>query len=702
MPLPHHAILFEPLKVGPKTLRNRFYQVPHGPGYGSEKPRVRARYAATQAEGGWAVVSTGICPVGPDGDITPIHTERLWDADDVRRLSVFTEEAHAFGALAAVELGHGGADASSREPRWPLIAPSQLASDVHPMRVPKAMELSDIRRVQREWVAAAERARAADFDIVYVYGGHTHLPSQFLSPFYNRRTDQYGGSLRNRARFWLELLEMVRGAVGDECAIASRHSITTEGPVGVGLEEALEFVTMADHLVDLWDVNIGTMAAWSLDSAPSRFMTPGHELQWTRQVQAVSRKPVVAVGRLTDPDEMARIIRSGDLSLIGAARPSIADPFLPRKVQEGRIDDIRECIGCNICIATSTAGHMSCTQNPTTGEELRRGWHPERALPAERPELPVLVVGGGPAGLECALTLGRRGFQYVHLVDAGREVGGALRWISKLPGLGEWARVWEWRKHQLSVLPRIQVAPRVQLDLDGVLDYGAEVVIVAAGARWADDGLNHITHEPIEGCDATASHVLTPEQVMLEGKLPPGPRVAVYDCEGYYVGSALAEKLADDGFEVRLVTPFGVPAPFTEETLEAGYVRQRLQERGVEVLVRRQITAVEPSAVRLRSEAGTSAELAVDGVVLVTQRVSRVSLYEELLSDPRRLERHGISMVYRVGDCVAPRLLADAVFDAHRLAREIEADEPAVPLPYLREEPVPGLATDPIPLELSG
>lgn len=691
MALDQHAILFEPLAVGPKTLRNRFYQVPHGPGYGSEKPRVRARYAAVQAEGGWAVVSTGVCPVSPDGDITPTHTERLWDEDDVRRLGLMADEAHEFGALAAVELGHGGADASSREPRWPLLAPSQLASDVHSLRVPKAMEIEDIRRIQSDWVAAAIRARTAGFDIVYVYGGHSHLPVQFLSPFYNQREDLYGGSLENRARFWIETLELVREAVGDECAIAARHSISTEsdGPVGVGLEESLEFIQMADHLVDLWDVNTGTLASWGRDSGPSRFVPQNHELRWTEEVQKITATPVVGVGRLTDPDEMARIVRTGRLSLIGAARPSIADPFLPRKIEEGRIDDIRECIGCNVCVATSTLGHMSCTQNPTTGEEWRRGWHPEREVPAKRTDLPILVVGGGPAGLECAMVLGRKGFEYVHLVEGEEQVGGALRWTARLPGLGEWARAWEWRLQQLSLLANVQVAPHTRLDLEGVLDYGAETVIMATGSRWAGDGLNHITHAPIPGCEASSARILTPEQIMVEGKTPPGDRVVVYDSEGYYMGSVLAERLAREGRVVELVTPFGEVAPFAGETLEDGFVRTRLHDLGIGVRTRRRLTAVESGRVLIESEQGRADEIEASGVVLVTQRLSDDSLYHQLVGDRERLRDHGIESVYRVGDCVAPRLLADAIFDGHRLAAEIESPHPSVPLPYEREESVP-------------
>ena len=693
MPLQEHAILFEPVRIGPHTLRNRFVVVPHGPGLGMDKPRSAARYAATKAEGGWALVSTGICAISPDADISPTRTERLWDDDDVRRLSLFSEQVHEFGALAGVELGHGGADASARETRWPLLAPSQLASDCHPMRVPKAMDLADIRRVRADWAAAALRAARAGFDVVYVYGAHTHLPTQFLSPFYNTRSDAYGGPLANRARFWLELLEDVRSAVGDRCAIAARVAMTPEGPIGVCPEDTLEFVTLADELVDLWDVNIGSQADWALDSAPSRSTPQGHQLPWSSRVAEVSAKPVVGVGRLTDPDEMARVVRTGALTLIGAARPAIADPFLPRKIEEGRINDLRECIGCNICIATASQNQIACTQNPTIGEEYRRGWHPElvpQAGPAQR-ETPVLIVGGGPAGLECARVLGRRGLDLVHLVDGAEELGGSMRWITRLPGLGEWARVAEWREEQLRRMANIQLAARTHLSPEEVLDYGARIVVVATGAHWSGRGLNHITHAPIPGADAARAHVLTPEQLLLDGKQPPGEHVVVYDCEGYYAGAGVAERLGAAGHHVELVTPFDAPAPFLADTLEAAFVRARLHSVGVVERCGHVVDAVDPDGVDCHDIFGRAVRINAHAIVLTTQRRSRDDLYHRLVGSPEALVANGIERVVRVGDCVTPRLLADAVFDGHRLGRELfESDDPHVPLPYRREEPIPG------------
>ncbi|MGH3052610.1 MAG: FAD-dependent oxidoreductase [Gaiellaceae bacterium] len=688
---PRHDILFEPVRIGPKTLRNRFYAVPHCTGFGSEKPGSQARFRGMKAEGGWAAVCTEEALVSPDSDFWPVISTRIWDDDDVRNLALMCEEAHRHGALAGIELTHGGGHARAHEARLPAVAPSQLASDYEPFVVAKALELADIRRVQSDWVRAALRSRDAGFDIVYVYGGHSYLPLQFLSTYYNKREDAYGGSLENRARFWLETLELVREAVGDECAIAVRLCVDALGPAGVELEEGLGFVTLADHLVDLWDVNVGSITEWSKDSGVSRFFSEGYQLEWTGRVREVTARPIVGVGRLTNPDRMAEIVRSGAWDLIGGARPSISDPFLPRKIEEGRYGEIRECIGCNMCAARAEHGNqIVCTQNATAGEEYRRGWHPERFDKAANADRDVLVVGAGPAGLECAIVLGKRGMRRVHLVEAEAEVGGIMRWIPRLPGLGEWARVVNWRNVQLSKLGNIEVISGTRLDAAGVREYGAEIVVVATGARWASDGLNFLTHEPIPGADASQPHVLTPEQVMVEGKTPPGERVIVLDAEGYFMAAGLAEKLAADGFQVELVTPLERVSPISDETLEGALLRQHLHDQGIAFRTETTVTAIEPGRISVRHEHGDQLVLEADAVVLCTQRVSDDALYRELRSDEDRLRSEGIEALYRIGDCVAPRVIADVIFDGHRLAREIDAEDPTFPLPYRRERAIFG------------
>jgi dimethylamine/trimethylamine dehydrogenase len=681
-----HDILFEPVRIGPKTLRNRFYQVPHCTGFGAEKPGSQALFRGMKAEGGWAAVNTEEALIASDTDYWPVVSTRVWDEDDLRNLSLMADEAHRHRSLAGIELTHGGVHADGRESRRPSMGPSQLASDYHPFVVPKAMELGDIERVREDWVRAATLSRDAGYDIIYVYGGHSYLPLQFLSPFYNKRTDAYGGSLENRARFWLETLEDVRAAVGDDCAVAVRLCIEALGPAGVELEEGIGFVVLADHLVDLWDVNVGSITDWSKDSGASRFFPEGYQLEWTGRVREVTAKPIVGVGRLTSPDRMAEIIRSGAWDLIGAARPSIADPFLPKKIEEGLYGEIRECIGCNVCIMKAEWGnHIGCTQNATAGEEYRRGWHPEKFEPAANADNDVLVVGAGPAGMECAIVLAKRGFRRVHLVEAAPEIGGVMRWVPKLPGLGEWGRFLNWRAVQLEKLKNVEVITATELSAQGVREYGAEIVILATGARWATDGLNALTHEPISGADAAVPNILTPEQIMLEGKAVPGKRVVVYDAEGYFTAAGLAERLSGEGYDVELATCLERIAPVTDETLEGPMLRQHLHDVGIRQRAGFLASEIADGVVRGMDEFGEPLELEADAVVLVTQRLSNEALYLELAQEPDALRAEGIEALYRIGDCVAPRIIAEASFDGHRLAREIDCEDPATPLPYTRE-----------------
>ncbi|HLN06517.1 MAG TPA: FAD-dependent oxidoreductase [Acidimicrobiales bacterium] len=688
---PRHDILFEPVRIGPKTLRNRFYQVPHCSGFGEVKPFSQAEHRATKAEGGWAAVSTEYAPVSLESDESPAIGARMWNADDAANLGLICERAHTYGSLVAIELHHSGVHALCGEARMNSVGPSQLASDYIYHLVPKSMDLDDISRIRRDWVEAAVRARDVGFDIVYVYGGHSYLPMQFLSGFYNHRTDGYGGTFEKRARFWIELLEHVRAAVGDDCAIANRISVAALGPAGIEPDEALRFIAAADDLVDLWDVNVGSITEWSKDSGSSRFFPEGYQLEWTGGLREATRKPIVGVGRLTSPDLMADIVRRGAWDLIGAARPSIADPFLPKKIEEGRYGEVRECIGCNVCVMKAeTMFHLGCTQNATAGEEYRRGWHPERFSRAANADLDVLVVGAGPAGMECAITLGKRGMNRVHLVDAGDELGGSMRWIPHLPSLGEWARIVNWRSIQLGHLTNVEVIRNVRLDAAAVLEYGAELVVLATGSTWARDGLSGVTHEPIAGALELPDRVLTPEDVMVEGKRPLGKRVVVYDAEGYFVAPGIAELLALEGYEVELVTCLDQVAPVCDQTLEGPLLRQRLHSRGIELRRAVTLTGIEEHLVTGLDEFGEPVQHETSGIVLVTQRLSDDALYHELAMDRDLLERWGIVGLYRTGDCVAPRIPADAIFDGHRLGREIDSGDPARALPYHRERAAVG------------
>jgi dimethylamine/trimethylamine dehydrogenase len=703
---PKYDVLFEPIQIGPKTLKNRFYQVPHCIGAGSEKPGMQAYHRAMKAEGGWGACCTEYCSIHPESDDTSRVSARIWDEGDVRNLAAMTERLHHYGALAGIELWYGGPHAPCMESRATPRGPSQIPSDFEINIHPRYADKDDILELQKMYVDAAIRARDAGFDIVYVYGAHAYLPFQFLSPYYNKRTDEYGGSFENRARFWRETLIKVREAVGDDCAIASRFAVDhLFGPVSIEVgEDGARFVEYCDDLVDLWDFTVGDIAEWGQNAGPSRFFEENHEKPYTGQIKAGNHtnKPVVGVGRITNPDTMVAIINSGQFDIIGAARPSISDPFLPKKIEEGRPDDIRECIGCNQCISRWEIGGppMVCTQNATAGEEYRRGWHPEKFSRAANADKGVLVVGAGPAGMECAMVLGKRQMSAVHLVEADKEIGGCVNWISQLGhsdgkenlfrgtarGLGEWARIKNYRQIQLDKLRNVEVHLNSRLSAQDVLEYGAEIVIFATGCNFATDGLNPATHELIPGADTTLDWQLTPDEVV-KGDKAIGERVLVLENEGYFMGATIAQKLAGQGKQVHLVTQAGDIAGYMEYTLEAPMLHRDLHRLGVDIHTHTMLEKVEPGACHAYNvwDTGHKDVFEVDTVVLCTQRLSDDALYREVKADKARLESEGIEAVYIIGDASAPRMIVDSVFDGHRLAREIDSPNPAMPLPFIRE-----------------
>ncbi len=679
---PRYDILFEPLRLGPVTAKNRFYQVPHCNGMGHRYPSPLAAMRGVKAEGGWAVVCTEEVEIHYSSEVSPHNEGRLWDDRDVPALARMTEAVHAHGALAGIELVYNAHVTANREAREPPMAPSNLVCRAYDPLQARAMDLTDIRAVRRWHRDAALRARDAGFDIVYVYAGHDlALPMHFLSRRTNDRGDDYGGSLENRARLLRELILETKEAIGETCAVAVRLAVDELlGADGITAEgEGREVIEMLAELPDLWDVNVSD---WSNDSATARFAEEGAQEPYVAFVKQVTSKPVVGVGRFTSPDAMVSQIKRGILDMIGAARPSIADPFLPKKIEEGRLDDIRECIGCNICVSGDFLSvPIRCTQNPTMGEEWRRGWHPER-LPRKSSNDSVLIVGAGPAGLECARALGERGYA-VTLAEASEELGGRVAAECRLPGLAAWGRVRDYRVGQLHKLPSVEIYRASRLTAEQVLDFGFPRVLLATGARWRRDGVGRQHYKPIPGSDAP--HVLTPDDIMA-GTAVAGP-VVIFDDDHYYLGGVLAEKLRRDGHEVTLATPAADVSHWTHNTMEQVRIQTRLLELGVQIAAHRRLAAIAPVSVELACVfTGRRETRPAASVVMVTARLPEDTLYHALMADPARLADAGIRSVERIGDCLAPGTIAAAVWSGHRAARELD-QPPSDMVPFRRELP---------------
>jgi dimethylamine/trimethylamine dehydrogenase len=679
---PRFDVLFEPVRIGPVVTKNRFFQVPHCNGMGHAMPAAVAAMREVKAEGGWAVVSTEECEIHPSSDVSPYVEARLWNDDDIPALARTCEAVHAHGALAAIELVHNGPSASNLYSREVLLAPShhpQLGGHPQQARAMTKRDIADVRRWHRQ---AALRARQAGFDIVYVYAAHDlALPMHFLQRRRNHRTDEYGGSLANRARLLRELLEDTHDAIGDRCAVALRFA-TEEflGEGGLSADgEARDVVELLAELPDLWDVNV---SGWEVDSLPSRFGPEASQRPFVEWVRRCTTKPVVGVGRFTSPDTMVQQIKAGVLDLIGAARPSIADPFLPRKIEEGREDEIRECIGCNVCVSGDlTHTPIRCTQNPTMGEEWRKGWHPERIAPRQRARR-VLVAGAGPAGLEAARALGQRGYE-VHLAEAEKELGGRVTRESRLPGLAEWSRVRDWRIGRLRTMHDVTVYPDNRLCAEDVLDFGASDVVIATGATWRRDGIGRSNGWPIRGSDCDC--VFTPDDLM-DGVLPQGP-VVLFDDDGFYLGSVLAEWLRREHDEVVYVTPQDTVAAWSARTLEFVHIQKRLRELDVRLVTAHNLVAIERDGVLVHCVyTGRPLQIEAASIVLVTSRLPNDALYAELHEREAQWADAGIERVDRIGDCLAPGLIAHAVYSGHRHARELD-EPPADEVPFRRALP---------------
>jgi dimethylamine/trimethylamine dehydrogenase len=675
-----YDILFEPVRIGPLVAKNRFYQVPQCAGMGDIYINSQIKHREIKAEGGWAVVNTEICEsqYSSDHGYPCMH---LWDDGDIRAMAKVAEAIHRHGALAGTEIGHLGSGATNMYTREaPIGASAGPVLPIYPVQV-RAMDRQDIRDFLSNQRAAARRARQAGIDVIYAdASGVEGPPLSFISRRFNKRTDEYGGKIENRIRLLKEYIEATREGAGADCAVAVRICVDElAGDGGLMVEEeGAAVMELVGELPDLWDINVSD---WENDSIVSRFGKEGCHEKYAAFVKTRTTKPVVGVGRFTSPDTMVSMVRRGVLDFIGAARPSIADPFLPKKIQEGRFEDIRECIGCNVC----TTGFMlkvpsRCTQNPTIGEEWRRGWHPENVRLKESNDR-VLIVGAGPAGLECAHILGKRGYD-VALAEAGKRLGGRVTLESQLPGLTEWARVRDYREQQLNKLANVNVYFDSRMTAETILEFGSERVVIATGSAWRRDGFGRANEDPVPGWNQP--HVLSPDDIMA-GVAPQKGPVVIFDDDHYYLAAVIAEKLRRAGHDVLLITPAPEPAAFTHQTHENRHTVRRLYELGIDILTAHNITEIGTSTITLQHlHSHVQKTVPCTTLVMITLRDVCDGLFQELNAASGQWSSAGLKSVHRIGDCYVPSTISSAVWSGHRYAEELDA-APSSDALFLRE-----------------
>ena len=689
MPDHRYAILFEPVSIGPLTAKNRFYQVPHCNGGGYRDPSAAAEMRGVKAEGGWSVIFTEQTEMHHTSEITPFIELRLWEDQDIPQLRKMSERMKTHGALAGIQLAYSGINGPNFYTKEVPLAPTALPIRTFtndPVQA-RALDKDDIKNLRRWFVNAARRSRIAGFDLICLYGAHGFgIFQHFLSRATNHRTDEYGGSLENRSRFAREVIADLRDAVGDTMGITLRVSLDESiGKLGFSNAEVREFIAMNADLPDLWDLAQGS---WDECSGPSRFKEEAAQAELVKGIKALTKRPVVGVGRFTSPDVMVKMVKSGTLDFIGCARPSIADPFLPKKIEEGRIEDIRECIGCNICISGDMTGSISrCTQNPTFMEEWRKGWHPER-MNAKGKSDTVLIVGSGPAGLEAARALSLRGYD-VAIAERGKILGGRVAKERNLPGLSAWGRVADYREYQLSQRDNVQLYYDSTLSAEDILGFGYQNVAIATGSSWRRDGVGrqHVVPFPMHH----GMPVFTPDDIM-NGKVPSGT-VVVYDDDHYYMGSVIAEQIAAKGGKVTIITPAAFVADWSRNTLEQSATHKRLAKCGVTIKLNSGLAAIGKGYAELTcTYTDTRDQLACDAVVLVTSRVSSDSLYHDLKARQQDWQDAGIKSVRVIGDACAPGPIAWAVYAGHRYARELDMPDIGDALPFRRE--ITALAKD--------
>jgi 2,4-dienoyl-CoA reductase-like NADH-dependent reductase (Old Yellow Enzyme family)/thioredoxin reductase len=628
-------------------------------------------YYEERAKGGCGLIIIGGTIIHKEALYSEILFPGLWNDEQVTGLAKVAEAVHRHGCKLATQLLHPGLRALpllKKDPaydfdaEWYHVAPSQVPPAEYPNApMPKELEEHEIEDIFQAYESAARRAIAAGLDGVEFHMAHGYLPWQFLSPLYNHREDRWGGSYENRLRFPLEAMQRIRAAIGDEPFLGYRINSTSFWPGDLELEDVKQIVADLEAKADLDYVNLSAGVHHSFIHTPMTY-EPGWERGYTRAVKEVSTKPVLLVGRITNPKIAEEILAAGEADAILLARQLFADAEWGVKAREGREEDIRRCVAANYCWRSVIhGGRVQCIYNPEVGREGRWGSGTLVEAPARKK---VLVIGGGPAGLEYARIAAARGHEVV-VLEREDEVGGHVRWYSLLPGRKEFGQIARWLERQANGNgATIRTGEEVRADgIEGLLEAEKpDHVVVATGAVYRRDGWQGQTAAPLPGWE-TGNCVSWDEVVT--GKASPAGSVIVLDDLQDAAAPLTAVKLAQDGASVRLVTRWPMIAMETIPEVYYLWIRQALYEAGVEVVPDLFVQRIDGRSVDLINvyvpDRVTTFE--ADWIVMATGRQSENGLYH-------LLRERGAS-VETIGDATAPRTTYEAVYEGHRQGRKL-------------------------------
>ena len=653
---PELRSLFSPIPVGRLTLKNRIYSSGHAEAMAEGgRPGARlTRYHEAKARGGCALtIFGGSSSVHPSSPAAAWKQIANHDDSIIPAYRAIADAVHAHGCLVFTQLTHLGRRAQADgEEASVLLAPSQIPERVH-RDVPHELEGEQIAELVRAFGAATRRCRAGGLDGVEISMAHNHLIDQFWSPLFNERRDDYGGSLENRMRFGVEVLREIRRRVGSDFVVGARISgdeLTRGGLTAADMAEIARRLA-ASGLIDFLSIIGGGAHTYELQAAavPNMSYATGVYVPLAAAIKhAAPGMPIFHASRIVDPVHADRAVAAGDIDVVGMTRALIADPDLPRKAREGRLDDIRTCVGANEgCIDRIYQGKpVTCVQNPATGREAELA----DVHAATRRKL-VVVVGGGVAGLEAARMAATRGHRVV-LFEKTAELGGQVLLAARAPARAEYAGIVRFLVAQVEKLA-VKIRRAVEATPSAVLAERPDVVIVATGSH------PHIP--PLPGCDG--KHVVTNRDV-LSGEAKVGANVVVVDDVHTQEALSTAELLLEQGKRVEVISPlFYVGQDIGITSIAPLYAR--LYTRGVVLTPGTELRAVEGSTVVVANVySGAERRIEpVDTVVMAAGSRSTDSLYRAL--------KGGVSELYAVGDCVSPRGVHQAILDATRVARAI-------------------------------